>query len=654
MEGLDNENRDIVAAFRQQADLHPGNTERTKAYCCAVLEELGAWLQQQTHRPEIRSLQALQQLYRSGDRASVQHARNLARQFDASKAAPVRMGERKSKLVEIVATLAEPAGHPLALPPSGISRPAERLLHACRTIARSQGTLAKDAINVRIPALRAMSNWLEDRAQQTQPILNDLDSLEKLLRHADPTAVQQVIEAFKQDPANRWAVIPIQAAVTSFRDFIQQSDMQSAALRAAEEALFNEDADMLPLPDHPGGLETAIPAIESTLLASLQDTDAASSSRPGTLSDHEVLAAFRQQADLHPGNTERTKAYCCAVLEELGAWLQQQTHRPEIRSLQALQQLYRSGDRASVQHARNLARQFDASKAAPVRMGERKSKLVEIVATLAEPAGHPLALPPSGISRPAERLLHACRTIARSQGTLAKDAINVRIPALRAMSNWLEDRAQQTQPILNDLDSLEKLLRHADPTAVQQVIEAFKQDPANQRAVKTIQLAVTDFRKFIQQSDMQSAAPHAVEEALFNDEDADTLPLPDHPSAPQAALLALENDFQTQILSDLPDGTHGRNHATSAPASIPVPAPVAPEAGLSGVRRPARETPAEMRRVRPRGNSPPLSDAPAPFASPRPLQSALQRQLLSQAAAFSSRPTWQDMADENDSNSPAP
>ena len=668
-ERLDHE---VLTAFRQRADAYPGNTERSKAYYHTVLEELGTWLQQQTHYPEIRSLHALQQHYQSSGKKCLQFARDLVKQFDNWVAVPVRMGGRYNKLFEIVADLNLPAGRPLKLRQSGISRPAERLLHAYREIAQKQDRLSeKSSIESHITALKDLSNWLENRAEQGLPIANGLDSLEKLLRHDDQNIVQQVSKAFENDFANQQSSRKkIQSAVTDFWEVMRQSgtlnpletlapletldpletlntagapsapDALSAALRTTEEALLNDDADAgMPLLGPPDALQAALSTVESDFLGSLQ----------GERLDHEVLAAFRQRADAYPDNATRSKAYYHAVLEELGAWLQQQACHPEIRSLYALQQLYKSKNDKSLQLAQDLVSEFDKSRVVPVRMGGRYDRLFEIVADLSLPASRPLVLLPSAVSRPAERLLHAYQEIAKNQdqNALSKDTITGYTYALRALSNWLEDRAEHRLPIANDLDSLEKLLRHDDQNAVQQVIATLKEDTGNKQLANRVQTAVASFLDLMRQSDEPgtlSAALRATKEALL---DADADMLPDHPDALETALSALENELRTEMLLG---EAHEQNDATSAPASVSVSAPVALEARLSGVRRPAPETSAaETRRVRPRGNvSPP--DTPVPFASPRPAQTALQRQLLSQAAAFSTRQTQRDMADENDSN----
>ena len=99
-----------------------------KAYCEEVVTEVAAWLKQQPHKPEIRSLAALQNLWHSDEHA----ARTLMENFNSSGAVPVRMGGNDDQLDAVLIALAEASrgrNTPVELPPSNIARRVERLVH---------------------------------------------------------------------------------------------------------------------------------------------------------------------------------------------------------------------------------------------------------------------------------------------------------------------------------------------------------------------------------------------------------------------------------------------------------------------------------------------------------------------------------------------
>ena len=279
-------NTTTLSVFRQKADAHSGNTELTKDYCHDVLMEVAAWLKQQPHKPEIRSLAALQNLWHDDEHA----AKTLVENFSGSDAAQVRMGGNDNKLDDIIMALAK-AGRgndtPVQLPPA--YDPREQVYYG------------------------------------------------------------------PPEPAYR------------LREVEQRQHKSFQDLALAGAALSDE---------------LRVDQLNTT-----------------------TLSVFRRRADMHPGNTELTKAYCHDVLTEVAAWLKQQQHKPEIRSLAALQNLWHNDEHA----AKILVGNFNSSGAAPVRMGGNDDNLDAIVMALAQASRGsitPVQLPPANIDREMERILN--------------------------------------------------------------------------------------------------------------------------------------------------------------------------------------------------------------------------------------------------------
>jgi len=289
---LDASNTTTLRLFRQRADMHPGNTEVTKAYCHDVVTEVAAWLKQQPHKPEIRSLAALQNLWHSNEHA----AKTLVKNFNSSGAAPVRMGGgNHDQLDAVLMALAEASRRgntPVELPPA-------------------------------------------------------YDSRELVLFYDGPR---------DRESAHR------------LREVEQR---QHAAFQG--------------------------PALAGAALSDEEMVDEFNTS---------TLRLFRRRTDMHPSNTELTKAYCEEVVTEVAAWLKQQPHKPEIRSLAALQNLWHSDEHA----AKTLVKNFNSSGAVPVRMGGNDDQLDAVLIALAEASrgrNTPVELPPSNIARMVERLVYS-------------------------------------------------------------------------------------------------------------------------------------------------------------------------------------------------------------------------------------------------------
>ena len=384
---VDELNTITLHAFLQKANAHSGNTELTKAYCHDVLTEVAAWLKQQRSQPGIRSLADLQKLSHVGEHTAIGA---LVEDFNSSGAVSVRMGGDHNQLDAIVKALAQ-AGRgewaytPVQLPSSNISREAEQRQHD--HLWRSALAGAALADEGRVDALNTatlgvfrqktdahpgntevtkaychdvvteVAAWLKQ--QPHQPEIRSLATLQNLW-HSDEHAARTLVENFRASGA---------APVRLGGDHDQ---LDAVLIALAQAGRGSYTPVQLPPASSPREVEQRQHNhFQDLALAGGALADAGVVDELNTI----ALRVFRRRTDMHPGNTEVTKAYCHDVVTEVAAWLKQQPHQPEIRSLATLQNLWHSDEHA----ARTLVENFRGSGAAPVRMGGNHNNLDTIV-----------------------------------------------------------------------------------------------------------------------------------------------------------------------------------------------------------------------------------------------------------------------------------
>lgn len=673
-------NKAVLDAFIQKAEKHRDNTKLTIDYYRDVLEEVAHFLAQQ---PQKCSLEDLQRLLSSGNRDDdKRRTEGLITGFIASGRAKITLGRERSsnKLFDVIFPLGQSAhsNGSIRLLFSEISRQAERLIHAYANTLPHRAQISQKKFNEYVGHLRHFAKWLDAKRYNEQPVsdeensLEKLGSLEKLRVYSDEKSVDKVVARFLQEKQGD-SDIPentrknIGGAVTSFRNLMRTHESGTSSSRASVSAaapvvLSSLQRQLLRQFGNEAGPSTSFRTegmqTEAVVLANnpLQTSDFPVPVSPPISVSTAEPAVGEPDAE---GNAAVSPAQSWPLLQ-----LEAEAGQPAPLLQEDWQAAIEAGNAAGEEAKRIL------SELAPF---QQQKLLSDIHAQKIQ------------ISPRTKQLILKYKDAAQKEGNkkIKTGTIDNYARHLGHLAEWLDTQRGHEQEIPYELDSLEKLGRHPEDGHVKGVLESFKKNSAAPPSVKwNIQAAVNVLRRIWPRIEAQLGAEqppplsqHSPQNVAVTDTALSEEPLAQpHESVPEASgrqadaaqtrevgVVAIEEEqgaFSESEWAAIPFDLEGAAFPNfgnmrfggnffdfildedgvafqaAGPGNERLLQPVrtaTSQADLPGSSQ------VELGTTRPREDADPSSSsaAPAPLASPRSKQAALQQRLFGQVGEAS-------------------